>query len=158
MVLLSQVIAITFQDILPIWRDHLWPGRVSTLLPANNIVYLGGYDQSLLKNPVIFLAIPSEKYSQNRYKGVVSGFKTTEHLFRLRGLFVFEQHRGERIAQLLVNALVNEVVKQGGNKLWTLPRKSNFLFYEKVGFKKTSDWIDNEFEFGPNCFALKNLI
>ena len=144
---------ITFEEIFPIWRDHLWLGRISKIKPTNGIKYLGGWDKEIeVNSPTFFGAFIGDECV-----GVNSGFKTDENYYRSRGIYVFPKHRRKGLAQILLGAVQGQAWAESCEYLWSMPRKSALPTYEKFGFVKSSDFFDENVEFGPNCFVVKSL-
>lgn len=153
---------ITFEEILPFWKDKLWPNRCSAIEPVSAIQYDGKIDMSIMERKPTFFGY----FIGDKLVGVNSGFKTkdevisftdAEHaLYRSRGIFVDPLYRGHGIAERLLQAVEDQAKKEGCFILWTMPRQSAFHVYEKFGFERTSEWSDAH-EFGPNCFAVKFL-
>ena len=143
---------ITFDEIFPIWRDYLWPGRKSEIRPTNGLTLLGKFDKEVEKNSPIFFGA----FMDGKCVGVNSGHKTNDDEYRSRGLYIFPDHRKKGIAQLLLKAVEDECIKEGGRLLWSMPRESALPAYKKFGFVTTSDFF-NDMEFGPNCFVVKTL-
>lgn len=146
---------ITFEQILPFWQNHLWPGRQSVIEPTSAIQFLGGYDMSLMSVQPYFYSIGVEKDGQEQVVGVTSGFKCSESHFRLRGTWIAPQARGRGCGRQLVEAVENKARQSGCQILWTLARKDSAEFYGKLNFQIAAE--TNEFEFGPHYFMAKNL-
>lgn len=143
---------IDWQTILPIWRDHLWKGRVTDIKPTNGLKLMGGYDQKIeLYHPTFFGV-----YIDGKCVGVNSGHATSKTEYRSRGIFVFPKYRGREISQKLFQAVENQAKFEKKTTLWSMPRSSAFRSYEKFGFKRVSEFF-NDMEFGPNYYAVKIL-
>ncbi len=141
---------INFSDILPIWENNLWPGRKSPIKPVSTIQFMGSYDMSLKKSkPTFFGAFVNDKIA-----GVISGFKTSEEMYRCRGIYVFEKFRGRGYSQKLFLSCEAQALEERSVSMWSLPKKEIISVYQKFGFIKVSEWI-HEYEFGPNCFVKK---
>ncbi len=148
----------TFEEVLPIWRDQLWPERKSAIEAYSPLRCDGGYDTQYAKSEVIFLCAKSanSEASSAAMIGVISGFPTAPKEFRVRGAWVDPQYRGQGWGHRLLRQLAQHAEHQGAQIIWTLPRPTNLAFYEKNGFQKKSDWMPG-FEFGPNCVAVCDL-
>ena len=143
---------ISFDDILPIWKNNLWPGRKSPVNPVSTVKFLGSYDLSLKKSkPTFFGAFVS-----NELTGVISGFKTGKEMYRCRGIYVFSKFRKRGYSQKLFLACEVQALEEGAAFMWSLPKKQAMSVYQKFGFIKVSPWI-HEYEFGPNCFVRKTI-
>jgi len=146
---------ITFDEIYPIWKNDLWPDRVSAIEPLNCMMFMGGWDSSVEQKykPVFFAYIDNGKIL-----GVNSGFQTSEYTFRSRGIWVYPEHRSKGIAKHLLDAVVNYAKEEtSACIIWSIPRKTAFKAYEAVGFSRIGPWFDKEMEFGPNCYAYMEI-
>tara|TARA_B100000749_G_scaffold280887_2_gene279958 strand:+ start:17498 stop:18034 length:537 start_codon:yes stop_codon:yes gene_type:complete len=139
-----------FDEVYPIWANHLWKGRKSGIEPTNPIRFGGGYDKKLLlADPFFFKAVDDRS---QRIVGVISGFATHDNGFRLRGVYVDPYYRGLGIANKLTARIIKLGEVMGRDFVWTLARQETMGFYQRLGFEQTSNWINHEVEFGPNCF------
>lgn len=147
---------ITFEEILPMW-EHLWEGRKSPIEPVTSMVYLGGYDMSIkTAYEPMFLGVFDED-NPDELVAVNSGVRTSPTLYRSRGLYVLESHRRKGFASWLLEETVDQARTEGCIWVWSLPRQSAYPTYVQAGFNKTSEWIENEVEFGPNCYVIRSL-
>ena len=144
---------IQFQEILPIWKQFLWPNRRSLIEPTSAMAFPSGYDMSLLKSKGYYWSASI----QGKRVGVNSGFQTSETHFRSRGLFVFPQARRRGVAQCLFQALEQKALLLGCECLWSLPRATSLRAYEKFGFQKEHPAENSSVEFGPNFYATKQI-
>ena len=156
---------ISFEEIYDVWQIELWPDReninkLSTLTLSRDTkldqqTYIKRYERT-----VVFFGL---KYTNNYYEekeelvGVNSGAQCGLRLYRSRGLWINPKHRGLGAAKDLLNIVIEEGKKRGCNKIWSLPRKNSLYAYEKVGFKKQSDWIEDDVDFGPNCIVTRPI-
>jgi len=148
-----KIVAISFEEILPVWTNNLWAGRKSKIKPTNGLKFLGGFDKEIEKNsPTFFGAFDDKKLI-----GVNSGHVTNDFEYRSRGIFVFPQYRRQGISQELFKAIEKQAIKEKKNTLWSMPRLSSLKAYEKFGFSVVSREFDDNVEFGPNCFVVKLL-
>jgi len=149
----------SFQEVKPIWAEHLWPQR-KTPIEATSPIQLGGdIDTTLLEKEAVFLKallISTKPNKSNPIIGVLSGFFTTSEHFRIRGLYVFPDYRRQGVGEALFWQIQKHAAKQDSKKLWSLVRQTAWPFYQSCGFEKISDWTNN-YEFGPNCFAVKPI-
>ena len=144
----------TFDEIFPLWRYGLWPGRKSEIKPTSGIKFMGGYDKEIEKNiPTFFGA-----FIDDECIAVNSGFATSELYYRSRGLYVVPKYREKGIAHKLLGITEKEAIDRGYKLFWSMPRKESILVYLTFGFKKDSKFFEENVEFGPNCFASKILI
>ena len=146
---------IQWEEILPIWKEELWPDRVSPIEPVSAMEYLGGYDLKLQEEEPIFFGISDDDGTICAVNSIV---RTSLFFFRSRGLWVNPEKRGQGLAKQLLQHSIGEARAQHAQGLWSAPRKSAWPAYESVGFIRTSDWFDEGMEFGPNCYVLVSLI
>jgi len=143
---------ITYDEILPIWKNYLWKGRISTIKPTSGLKLNEGYDKQIEEyTPTFFGAFIGDECI-----GVNSGHATSESDYRSRGIYVFPKHRRKGIAQQLFKAVENQCRLENIYILWSMPRESALLAYKKYGFIVISEMF-NDMEFGPNCFVMKLL-
>lgn len=141
---------LSFGEILPIWRDHLWPGRISEIKAVSPI----GHD--LKFHPELAHTVPRfwGLYSDSaEVAGVISGYKTSDTHYRSRGLFVFPQFRKLGISSKLLYLVCERARTENCKTVWTLPRKEAWPAYKNFGFIQKSEWFEEQMEFGPNCLA-----
>jgi GNAT superfamily N-acetyltransferase len=148
------LIQITFEEILPYWRDRLWPNRVSPIEPASSMLYLGGYDITIkyFYDPIFFAV-----KDNNQIVGVNSGHQTGDYHYRSRGIWTTPEAQKNGVGRMLIDAVEIEAKLAKCNKLWSIPRQSAMPFYLKCGFTQTSDFFDEIYEFGPNAYACKEI-
>jgi hypothetical protein len=110
-----EVVELTWEEVLPIWRNQLWPNRKSEIKTHSSMVYLGGYDMSIYNNPVHYWGFKS---NTEEVFGVLSGFKSGPDIYCYRGLWLHESLRGQNLSQVLF-ANGEEIAKQQGcTGLW----------------------------------------
>lgn len=127
---------ITFEDILPIWRDYLWPDRNSEITATSAMTYLGGHDLVNMQSEPTFFAYMID----NEIAGVNSGHMTMDNSYRSRGLFVLDTYRGKSIGTLLLKATIDQAKLESTSMCWSYPRKSSWKSYLAAGFELASDW------------------
>lgn len=140
---------INFSEILPVWRDQLWPGRESKIEPQSAIDEDGSINMELMKAIPVFLACKD----QDKIVGVVSGYKTSNEKFRSRGLWVSPDLRGQGLGYALIDELKKEATLAGCRAIWTMARFDAWPFYQKAGFQKKSE--TDKYEFGPHIICEK---
>lgn len=143
----------TFEIILPIWKEKLWPNRKDPIKPTNNIAYLGGRDKRISQQTAVFFAA----YENNNIVGVNSGFSTLDGGFRSRGIWVDPAYRKQGTGHSLLKAVIDYATINDYKYVWSMPRQSALPAYQSAGFKQTSDFFDEGVEFGPNCFVKIDL-
>ena len=156
---LSAVQQITFQEILPIWQNKLWPNRVSKIETHSAMTWpythpVQPYSMDVFNYPATFFGI----VDQNTLVAVNSGHLTTQQEYRSRGLWVDPDYRGMGLAQIILLATINQAKKEGAKMIWSIPRLTALPAYERVGFKTVGDIIDEGVEFGPNIYCKLDLI
>lgn len=156
---LSAVQQITFQEILPIWQNKLWPNRVSKIETHSAMTWpythpLQPYSMDVFNYPATFFGI----YDQDKLIAVNSGHLTTQQEYRSRGLWVDPDYRGKKLAQKILSATINQAKQEGANMIWSIPRLTALPAYERVGFKTVGGIIDEGVEFGPNIYCCLVLI
>lgn len=152
---------IEWELVLPIWTNKLWPGRKSEIKPTNGLILKGGFDKSIELNTPTFFG----SFINTELVGVISGFKTgpirlsdkDEISYRSRGLYVEPEHRRKGLASILLAAIHSKAILEKCTLIWTIPRESALPTYKKAGFIQISDFFDDDFEFGPNCYAVKYI-
>ena len=156
----------SFEEIFEIWDKKLWPNRVSKIeersaLKWTSNLYLtwGNIEikkdrKSIWENKTTFWKITDGDI----IVGVNSGFKTENTIYRSRGLWVHEDYRGYGLSTQLLKATLEQAKNEQCSHIWTMPRKSALVAYEKVGFRKIGKWFDETVEFGPNCLAIMKLL
>ena len=85
-----EVKQIEFEDIVSVWKQHLWPNRTSPIETHSAISYLSipyEYDSNYFKNAPTFLGV----FVNDVLAGVNSGHMAGEKLYRSRGLYVLKE-------------------------------------------------------------------
>lgn len=127
---------ISFDEVYPIWKNYLWPDRISEITAASAMCFLGGYDLTNLDpNPSFFAYIIDGEIA-----GVNSGHKTMNDSYRSRGLYVFEKFRGKGIGSLLLKATIEQARLENMSMCWSYPKKSSWKSYLNAGFELASGW------------------
>lgn len=155
---------VTFDDVYPIWKEKLWPGRISRLDQISMLTLRHGelvkeltvkkFKKSVNFSAVVYVSEYTEE--KNEIVGVNSSVFTGLGLYRSRGLWVDPDHRGLGLSKILLQYAIVKGKDRGCDTVWSLPRKESLPMYESVGFKKQSDWID-DVEFGPNCVVTRPI-
>lgn len=138
---------ISFDEVLPIWRDYLWPDRTSEITATSAMHYLGGYDLVNMSYPPTFFAY----IINGEIAGVNSGHMCMNGRYRSRGLYVFERFRGKNIGTELLIATIDQARLEGANLCWSYPKDTSWKTYAKAGFKLDSEFEDSEN--GKNAFC-----
>jgi len=149
--MIVQLSLITFEEIYPIWRNHLWPDRPSDITPNSAMCFLEGYDLVNMETTPTFFA-----YKINgEIAGVNSGHMCKDLQYRSRGLFVFEKFRGRNIGRDLLLATIDQARKEGAAMCWSYPRDTSWKTYERAGFSLVSEFTPDET--GNNAFCKIDL-
>ncbi len=138
---------VTFEDVFPIWKMHLWPHRESAIESNSAMTWLGGIDMSLMLASATFWKFQNAVLS-GHYGGMING----ERAFRTRGLWVPPESRGQGVATSLMQTAFETARRENCVVVWTYPRKSSIGFYESNGFKRVGPWVDDQ-----NCYAIAHL-
>jgi GNAT superfamily N-acetyltransferase len=151
---LSAVQQITFQEILPIWQNKLWPNRVSKIETHSAMTWpsthpVQPYSMDVFNYPATFFGI----YDLDKLIAVNSGHLTTQQEYRSRGLWVDPDYRGMGLAQIILLATIDQAKKEGAKMIWSIPRLTALLAYERAGFKTVGNRVDEGVEFGPNIYC-----
>jgi GNAT superfamily N-acetyltransferase len=131
---------ITFDEILPVWRDHLWPERESSIDANSAMCFLGEYDLVNMNTEPTFFAYVVE----GEIAGVNSGHLCKDNHYRSRGLYVFDKFRGKGIGTILLKATIEQAKKENAILCWSYPRQSSWKSYLHAGFELSSDWEISE--------------
>ena len=133
---------LSFEEILPIWSEYLWPNRTSIIEPYSAIEYNSlpyTYNLTYSACNSTFFGL----YEDMHLVGVNSGHPTGES-YRSRGLYVFNQYRGNNYGAILLSETV-EFAKNNGYKFaWSIPRQTSIRSYNAAGFSIVSDWFGTE--------------
>ena len=143
-----------FDEVKEVWEKHLWPNRKSPIKTHSSLCFLEGHDMRIYDNPVFFFKVLNDK---DEIIGVNSCFQTGDHQFRSRGLYVFEDYRGQKVAKLLLEKAKEKAKEMGAREVWSMPRKGSEFPYLACGFELVGQWFDEGVEFGPNIFCLANI-
>lgn len=139
---------ISFEEICDIWSNYLWKDRKSKIESTSAMIYLGGLDISNMNHIPIFLAAVDE---QDQITGVNSGHPCADGGFRSRGLYVFENQRGNGIGLLLLKETISAAQSLNANYIWSYPKQSSWKTYESAGFSLSSPWETSELGFNAYC-------
>lgn len=136
---------ISFEDILPIWENKLWPNRESAIegISAMTWPYEGNPDPIDMK---IFDYQPTfyGVFMDNKLVGVNSGHRTTDTQYRSRGIWVDPDYRKRGVAQLLFVLTEHQARIEKCEMMWSIPRKTALAAYTKFGFTTVGDFIVTE--------------
>jgi len=149
---------ITFEQILPIWKNKLWPNRVSPIETHSAMTWSSfhpnqPYDINVFTYPVYFFG----SYNNDRLIGVNSGHLTSPTEFRSRGLWVDPEFRGMGLAKQLLEKTIQQAIQSNASLIWSLPRMLSLHAYTSAGFTTVGEMINEGVEFGPNIYCCLRL-
>lgn len=141
---------ISFQEIKIFWSKNLWPGRESAIEPVSCINSVGEIDINLQNFSPTFFGL----FVDTQIAGAISTCQTSANEFRVRGICIISEYRGQGFSAQLMKAALENILKTNKNPIaWTLAREVNLEFYNKFGFFETKRI--SKYEFGPHII-LKN--
>lgn len=149
---------IPFDKILPIWKEKLWPNRLSPIETHSAMTW--PYDGNPLTHDMdIFNYNPTffGVYNDDKLIGVNSGHRTRKNSYRSRGIWVDPEYRSQGIAQKLFEMTEHQARQEGCDMIWSIPRKSALSAYTNFGFETVGKFFDEGMEFGPNIYVIKIL-
>lgn len=147
---------IAWEDILPVWKNQLWPDRKTPIEPVSAMCFLGNYDMdNMLTKPVFY-----GYYKNDLLVGVNSGHSCPRsNSYRSRGLWVHPQHRRQGIGKALLDVTIAEAFNSGHDMVWSFPRKASWPVYQSAGFSLRSDWNKSETsDFNAYCSLFQKSI
>ncbi len=142
---------ISFEMILPIWKNELWPNRQSKIEPASALDQNGKVDMTIFENIPVFFGY----YIDGQIVGVNSCHQTSNKTLRSRGLWVHPDFREQGIAKDLMRHLFIYAGDHKFEMVWSMARQTAVGFYYNLGFTKYAD--TSEFEFGPHVLVAIKL-
>lgn len=156
----KRLIIATFDDVVNIWTDKLWPNRKSAIEPTSAMTWDRQIDMSLMEAKPTFFTYQIRTYANSPWItiGTSSGFAAGKGDYRVRGLYVNKEYRDMDIGTTLLYAVEGQAVKENCNRIWGLPRANAIDFYEKYGLLRTSELVEEGVEFGPNYYAEKFIV
>jgi GNAT superfamily N-acetyltransferase len=136
---------ISFDTILHIWQDKLWPNRQSAIEPMSAMTWPfegapDPIDMSIFDYKPTFWGV----YIDDKLVGVNSGHRTTHTQYRSRGIWVDPDYRGRGIAQRLFTLTEHQALVEGCLLVWSIPRKTALSSYTKFGFETVGGYIETE--------------
>jgi N-acetylglutamate synthase-like GNAT family acetyltransferase len=138
---------VDYEIILDIWQNHLWSNRISKIESHSAMLLDRSYS---IKN---FDYVPSYfvYLKDNKIAGCNSGHMCSDGTFRSRGLFVFEEYRGNRIGVELLERTIQQARTEHASCIWSYPRQSSWNTYCKAGFTLVDEWENSEMSINAYC-------
>jgi len=148
---------IDFVTIKQVWSAHLWPNRTSPIETHSAMTWPYGdtsdsYNMKVFEYTATFFGV----YLDGTLVGVNSGHKTSENLYRSRGLWVDLTHRRKGIAQMLFNMTQTQALEESCSAIWSIPRKTALSAYQRFGFETVGGFFGTETS-DANIYVIKNL-
>ena len=149
---------IDFDTIYQVWSTELWPDRISLIETHSAMTWPFGnptnaYDMNIFKYKATFFGV----YLDGILIGVNSGHKTSNTLYRSRGLWVDPKHRKNGIAQILFEMTETQARKEICDVIWSIPRKTALPAYQRFGFNTVGGFFGTETS-DANIYVFKNLL
>ena len=136
----GEIRTISFEDILPIWKNDLWPNRVSEITPTSAMSFLRGYCYENMKGSPTFFGYVID----DTLIGVNSGHLTKDRGYRSRGLYVSPEYRGRGIGTMLLRTTIDQARTEGAEMCWSYPKYTSWKTYQTAGFTLASIWEKSE--------------
>lgn len=142
---------IDFETICEKWKN-LWPDTKHRQM--SSMLYKGGIDMEIYKKytPTFFGHFIGEQLV-----GVNSGHRTSDTMYRSRGIWIDKSHRGLGVSTALFNITQQVARQEGCTMLWSIPRESAYKSYYRFGFRRTSEYFSEGMDYGPNCYVVKYI-
>ena len=131
---------ISFEEIIPLWKNNLWPNRVSPIESHSAMMYNGSIEMKNFDLPIQFHAY----MDNNDIVGTNSVHMCADGLARSRGLWVCPNFRQKGIGKHLLLHAIDVARVYNATGIWSYPRKTSWRTYESAGFSLTSDWQTSE--------------
>ena len=130
---------ITWEEILPIWKEHL-PNMSLEQTSAMCLLleHHSNKPRYDLKN-MEFTPTFWGAFDKDKLIGVNSGHMTLDRLYRSRGLFVFPEYRGQRTAQKLLLKTISQAYFEKAIACWSYPKRESWAPYNSTGFTHRGD-------------------
>lgn len=148
---------ISFDQILPVWQNELWPDRQSAIETHSAMTWPYSWpekeiDMEIFNYDATFFGV----FSKQKLIGVNSGHKSSEVEYRSRGIWVDPAFRKTGVAQLLFDMTADQALNEGCEMIWSIPRKTALKAYTKFGFMTVGDYFNTETS-NANIYVLKRL-
>lgn len=131
---------ISWKEIEYIWKNYLWPNRMSPIESNSAMNFLSGYNNFNMTTKPTFFGY----FDNNILVGVNSGHMCENNQYRLRGHYVHEKYRNRGIGTELVKAVIDQAKLEDAKLIWCIPRKTSWGIYQKLGFQMASGYFNTE--------------
>lgn len=145
------IVKINYETILEVWTNFLWPNRQSKIETHSAMLLDRTYNCDNFNYPASYFALMID----NKIAGVNSGHMCVDNTFRSRGLYVFDQYRGQGIGSKLLTETIAQGSIERAKLVWSYPRESSWITYNRAGFKLISEWEGSEL--GTNAYCAIDL-
>lgn len=131
---------IDFATILPIWKDKLWPMRISPIETHSAMTWPfdnpdSPYDMNIFNYPATYIAAKD----QGHIVGVMSVHPSSDIHCRIRGVWVQEDHRLQGICTEMLGVIDEVAALEGCKMIWGIPRMAALPVYLKYGYIQCGD-------------------
>ncbi|MBX2988530.1 MAG: GNAT family N-acetyltransferase [Bdellovibrionaceae bacterium] len=142
---------IAYEEIFPVWRNHLWPERQDPIESMSAMTFPSGIDAGVMRlyKPSFFGI-----RHQGKLIAVNSGHLTSKFDYRSRGLYVDPEFRNQGLAQKLLDAAARQGASEGAILMWSYPRRSALFSYLNFGFLESDISPESE----TNCYVWKRIV
>jgi GNAT superfamily N-acetyltransferase len=137
----------SFDNILPIWKDYLWPNRQSKIESHSAMLLDGTFDLKNFENIGSYFVY----MIKDHVVGCNSGHLCCDGTYRSRGLYVHKDYRNQGIGTQLLVATINQGRQEGCSMVWSYPRLESWNTYKSAGFELISDWTETETGVNAYC-------
>jgi GNAT superfamily N-acetyltransferase len=129
----AEIREICFEEILPLWRTHLWPQRADPIRAMSSMQFEGGIEMDIYRRfePHFFGLYVGESLA-----GCNSCHRSNEKQMRSRGLYVEPEHRGKGYSHLLLRAVQTKAQEEHCEMIWSYPRNESLGAYLSFGFRE----------------------
>lgn len=156
---------ITWEEILPIWQNKLWPSdiRKSPIEPTSAMclfkvwkdnMLVDHYDLENMKFTPTFWGC----FIDNKLVGVNSGHMCLKREYRSRGLWVDPEYRGMNIGTKLLVKTIAQAYHEDAVLCWSYPRFESWMSYHYAGFYTRDYNFNFEWEVSETGKNIKCLI
>ena len=148
---------ISFEQILSVWKNELWPDRESPIETHSAMTWPYSWpekeiDMEIFNYDATFFGV----FSKQKLIGVNSGHRSSEVEYRSRGIWVDPAFRKTGVAQLLFDMTQDQAESEGCEMIWSIPRKTALPAYTKFGFMTVGDYFGTETS-DANIYVIKRI-